>query len=212
MRIDTDAHKNFAERILANILRALIFANILRVLLGQALPLTSSTTGADVRAHTLSWALATSLHNFKRSDAIVFTTTPHGIDSIKKSTFFHDDSISTVHHRQQTCIFPYLKRSDAAVLLRLLVLLTLTFLSCYFSRIYLCSEAANAPPPRPAPKPYPTGPHQSTVAKPNKPPPRPAPKPYPSGPYQTGATRPNVSPPRPAPKPHRSGQYGTVEA
>jgi hypothetical protein len=40
----------------------------------------------------------------------------------------------------------------------------------------------NAPPPRPEPKPYPTGPHQSIIKKPDQPPPRPAPGPYPTRP------------------------------
>jgi hypothetical protein len=88
----------------------------------------------------------------------------------------------------------------------------------------------DSPPTRPAPKPYPTGSHQSskrdstnaalglapspdvTGVHPNrqttnKPPPRPAPKPYPTGPHQSSVKKPNKPPPRPGPKPYPTGPH-----
>jgi hypothetical protein len=89
----------------------------------------------------------------------------------------------------------------------------------------------NAPPPRPAPNPYPTGPNQdgilrfaTTLSGPksdlrsrpycscyrkanNKPPPRPATTPYPTGPHQSSTKHPNEPPPRPAPNPYPTGPH-----
>ena len=93
------------------------------------------------------------------------------------------------------------------------------------------TNVSNAPPSRPAPKPHPTGPHQSSIAKficalagletthiskscgpyrqrrDNKPPPRPAPNPYPTGPHQRSIKRPYKPPPRPAPNPYPTGPH-----
>ncbi|KAH8627030.1 hypothetical protein IG631_19048 [Alternaria alternata] len=92
------------------------------------------------------------------------------------------------------------------------------------------TNIANSPPPRPVPKPHPTGSHQSGICKVtsavtnleavrnyegcgsrhqrgNKPPPRPAPNPYPTGPHQSSIKRPNEPPPRPAPNPYPTGPH-----
>ncbi|KAI0571435.1 hypothetical protein TUN199_08120 [Pyrenophora tritici-repentis] len=77
------------------------------------------------------------------------------------------------------------------------------------NKVSASKAATNNPPPRPAPKRYPTASHQSNIKKLNNPPPHPQPKLYPTGPHQSSVKRPNTPPPRPQPKPYPTGPHQT---
>jgi len=173
-------------------------------------------------------------------DAPVLTTDTHGHSCHQKLLARNEGPDHTVVLRiNLPTIANFLKRFDASTLqVQSLLFINVAYafshsqvLRCTTGALEIATNLPNAPPPRPAPKPYPTGPHQSGILKPksaltslestrifeagglcrqrrdNKPPPRPAPNPYPTGPHQSSIKRPNKPPPRPAPKPYPTGPH-----
>lgn len=173
-------------------------------------------------------------------DAPVLTTDTHGHSCHQKLLARNEGPDHTVVLRiNLPTIANFLKRFDASTLqVQSLLFINVAYafsrsqvLRCTTGALKIATNLPNAPPPRPAPEPYPTGPHQSGISKPksvltslesarifeagglchqrrdNKPPPRPAPNPYPTGPHQSSIKRPNKPPPRPAPNPYPTGPH-----
>jgi hypothetical protein len=177
-------------------------------------------------------------HHFSNAeDASALTAVPQGCGGHKSPNTSNDGCILTVaHHTDSRHNISFILSPDAStVQVHSLLSLYISFVPAYLQLLQheikalaLPFKTPNVPPPRPAPEPYPTGPHQSSFAYPaarflaidpystsfasrkranNKPPPRPAPQPYPTGPHQSSVKQPNQPPPRPAPKPYSTGPH-----
>jgi hypothetical protein len=173
-------------------------------------------------------------------DASALTTDIHG-DSCRKtlSTSEHGHDHMAVLRIAWTATILSTQRFDACILqMRFHLFINVIFAFSHPRRfryphgaVTRVTQLPNAPPPRPEPNPYPTGPYQDSLPQPTttpsvterdltsnlhssylrkankKPPPRPEPTPYPTAPHQSSTKTPNDPPPRPAPNPYPTGPH-----